>query len=497
MPAEKLTERANKCVDFCIFLEKVCDYELHSIETYVRMAEPSLDDLPTELIDRIFDYCDMRTILLSLRLVCKRLYATSNGYNRFTLIYDPSSTNYSEVIFRRIELEKIVSLTISSDHMRSDGLSSFATIFDIGQFTRLRSLTLDLFDSTRLDDFLRRVPSDSLAALSIRGMRQEALAILPRIATNWHHLRKLILNDTAFTDHNFTWPLNWKLEQLTIGTCVLSQYITILEQLPCLRILVMKDCNIDDDHRVRVTSIHRQGHISSLKSLSITDYSTRLEKLELLLSQTPNLTHLKLVCNGQRFDSAEDLSLLERAIKNTLPLLRKFQFNVSYLRFFNWRGDFIGSLKSLIVPFRTPFWLEEKKWYVTVDYLIHVGIIRIYTTPVDDVDGTQLLSIRSLLANLDFMTFRTLAAAIIWPSIHMNLLPFERPDEWRVADPRFSLSGETIMFLQNLARCEISSTNSSCRLTRRPIDTVADDSADEVCTEVFFNGKMELILVPY
>lgn len=171
------------------------------------MAEPSLGGLPAELLDHIFDYCDMRTILLSLRHVCSKFYAISNDYNRFALIYDPSSTNYSEVFFRRIEPEKIVSLTISNDHMINDGLSSFVTIFDIRQFTRLRSLTLEGVDRTRLDDFLRRVPSDSLATLSIRGTKRKAWAILPWIAT-WLQLRKLILSDTEFTDHTFTWPIN-------------------------------------------------------------------------------------------------------------------------------------------------------------------------------------------------------------------------------------------------------------------------------------------------
>lgn len=249
----------------------------------------------------------------------------------------------------------------------------------------------------------------------------------------------------------------------------------------------MKDCTIDDGHRPTVTLIHRQRHTSSLESLSITDYATRLEKLDLLLSQTPNLTHLKLVCNGQRFDSAEDLSLLERAIKNTLPLLRKFQFCVSYIRFFNCNGDFPGSLSSLIVPFRTPFWLEEKKWYVTVDYLILIGIIRIYTTPVEDMNGTQLVPICSLLANHDPMSFSLLADATIRSSILMSLPRFERHDCQRAAGHRFALSREAITFFQNLVRCEISSTNSSCRLTRRPIDTKADDSTEKICAEVFFS----------
>jgi hypothetical protein len=40
-----------------------------------------------------------------------------------------------------------------------------------------------------------------------------------------------------------------------------------------------------------------------------------------------------------------------------------------------------GSFNSVIQPFRTPFWLNEKRWFVTFDNLLRDSDLRIYTTP--------------------------------------------------------------------------------------------------------------------
>ena len=54
----------------------------------------SLLTLPVELLYRIFDELDTKTILLSVRNVCIQLYASANTYNRYHL--DPSSISKSE-----------------------------------------------------------------------------------------------------------------------------------------------------------------------------------------------------------------------------------------------------------------------------------------------------------------------------------------------------------------------------------------------------------------
>ena len=50
------------------------------------MCEISLDNLPVELIYRIYDNLDSKTILYNVRNVCKRLYTITNNYNRYTII---------------------------------------------------------------------------------------------------------------------------------------------------------------------------------------------------------------------------------------------------------------------------------------------------------------------------------------------------------------------------------------------------------------------------
>ncbi|UJR18439.1 hypothetical protein I4U23_005344 [Adineta vaga] len=49
------------------------------------MEQSSLINLPVEVLHRIFDFCDIQTILCTMSCVCKRLHSITNYYNRFKL----------------------------------------------------------------------------------------------------------------------------------------------------------------------------------------------------------------------------------------------------------------------------------------------------------------------------------------------------------------------------------------------------------------------------
>lgn len=60
----------------------------------------------------------------------------------------------------------------------------------------------------------------------------------------------------------------------------------------------------------------------------------------------------------------------------------------------------IPGLDSLITSFQTPFWIEDKRWFVTSDYVIYLDWIRFYTTPVC-IDRFYKKQLRCEISSMD------------------------------------------------------------------------------------------------
>jgi hypothetical protein len=103
-----------------------------------------------------------------------------------------------------------------------------------------------------------------------------------------------------------------------------------------------------------------------------------MQDLEHLLKLTPSLVHFKLVSNRSRLDQIFAGSSWEQFIQNHLRSLNKFQLllTCSNVEFNN-----ETALNSLIPPFRSQFWLSDKRWLVTCDYTPSIAILRLYTSP--------------------------------------------------------------------------------------------------------------------
>ena len=123
-----------------------------------------------------------------------------------------------------------------------------------------------------------------------------------------------------------------------------------------------------------------------LISLTIGEWQLPTQNLESLLSLTPSLVHFKLISSRSRSDSMFAGASWEQFIQNNLRSLKTFQF------FFvcnNDEFDVNTTFDSLILPFQSPFWLNDKHWFVTCDYIPRKSQIRLYTTPPCKDVGTR------------------------------------------------------------------------------------------------------------
>ena len=99
-----------------------------------------------------------------------------------------------------------------------------------------------------------------------------------------------------------------------------------------------------------------------------------------MFSITSALRHLKLYSSTRNGNEMFNGHYLRHFILTSLPLLNDFEFFFAYCPVEKCNPV---SLQSLIDSFRTSFWLEEKQWFVTCDYIISLNTIRLYSLPLN------------------------------------------------------------------------------------------------------------------
>ncbi|CAF1189407.1 unnamed protein product [Adineta ricciae] len=363
---------------------------------------PSLFDLSPKLLHHIFDYCDTQTILRSIRCVCRKFYNSVNIYNRFELKYPIASNWNLENLAHAIQLDRFTSLFIFGDPYKEYFFSDKWKMPDrFNQFMRLRSLTFYHVDCETVESIVKRIPTDHLTSLSIYTESEETYD-LQQLRMLQCNLRKFAMNgaDIQSYKEHISGPITDQLVYLEVGLCRFAEYVSFIHEMPHLRTLIIKDCLLDENYQDKINELS-QSHTSLLKSLTMKKCSAFLEELESLFSLTPILNHLELIFNGCVFDSPLDGHHLAQILKTRLPLLNDFRFFFSYCYLhLKIPEHLLINTKPIITPFQTPFWLEEKHWYVTCEHIYSYDSIVLYTTPILPVNEDYIDYIRHVLYKL-------------------------------------------------------------------------------------------------
>ncbi|CAF0952592.1 unnamed protein product [Rotaria sordida] len=341
---------------------------------------PSLRTLPVELLYRILEYLDVQTILLSLRKVCTKFYTITENFDRYKLDLSSSTKHDFHLICHLIHPESVMSIIVSDGEKTPGQIKLFFSLFQIQQFIRLRSLTLNHIDCKDLNEILHDILHCSLLSLSFhtRGKRNKSTLRLLSMFTTRSSLRQLSINTHAHHVAEIFSSIQSNLQHLNIGTCTYEEYHKILRHCPHLRTLIIDDCWMTDIGETN--SIGSRGiFYPQLISLTFKDTNRSMIQLHLLLSFTPSLTYLKLINFPFAHNSLIDGYQWEIFIKRKLLLLKKFEFlfHQQLLRTYNSSSD----IESLLLPFRTSFWLEEKHWFVICDYIKSCHQTKFYSIP--------------------------------------------------------------------------------------------------------------------
>ena len=329
------------------------------------MTNTTILKLPPEILYHIFDHCDTYTIFHSIGHVCKHLHNVIIEYKPHKLEFTSSPRYNFELIFRLTSLDVLTSLVICEG--KRDQISRCIRHIGSCRLTRLRSLSLDSVREEELRHFLEHIVTNALVSLTVRLVNHGNKSWLPHgmvAAISRLNIKKLCLIDFSNIAGYTLVPKHCCIEHVTISTCSYTECKEMLHRMPQLRELVIDKYTHEYDYTTISTSDLQFQR--SLISLTINDCKSSMFELKSLLSLTPGICYLKLICDCATLgnNSISDGAYWEEFISSQLLSLSNFEF--SFFQKLS-RSERVPTLDKLIASFQTPHWLN-KRWFVTCEY---------------------------------------------------------------------------------------------------------------------------------
>ncbi|CAF3056953.1 unnamed protein product, partial [Rotaria sp. Silwood2] len=342
------------------------------------MTDICLVNLPVEILYRILDKCNTKTILLSVRRICKRLNKIVHQYDRFELRldeYDEKNIN----LISNFGLESAIdSLEISPPHRFKRDWELSNRFYKIFQCSRVRHLTIYFSENENIH-ILNNLCLERLISLKITICGGQTVEMFAHISSI---LKKINIEKIEWTYLHYKikdmpWPIQWKLKYLRIYSCLYNEFIIILNQLPYLTTFRLIDY-VKNANCMDILSFNSFVSLS-LTSLSIGDCSLSMEYLKSIISNLHKLRHLRINFKKKTFQSIDEIIDWEYFIRTEEFFLIQCQFRFSFeMPKTDW-----PNLEEFIIPFQKPFWLNEKHWFVTCEYIIKIpAMIILFTIPI-------------------------------------------------------------------------------------------------------------------
>jgi hypothetical protein len=163
-------------------------------------------------------------------------------------------------------------------------------------------------------------------------------------------LHKLQLHTNNERMLQILWPINCTIQYLTINGCInMDKFCTIFRCSPYLHTLIMSEMP--------------EGMINHLSSICFRQ----------LISLTIEEVRISKMMDGKRW---------EEFIKINLPQLDIFEFYFNESRL---PRPTMKDLELVISSFKTSFWIEHKKWFVSYEndrYCLWKKFINLYSIPI-------------------------------------------------------------------------------------------------------------------
>lgn len=238
--------------------------------------------LPIELLHRILDNLDIRSIIFSFRAVCKTFYSIANNYQRLKLELSNHSTNDPfDRLYRIISLENIGTLVLQKCYVNNElnNIDRFFSFGGIHRFTRLLSVELESIDENDLCTIMcHLVTLSTLKSLKIfdrRIYKYDTNVLLSAIIA-LRSLRQLHLNVSSRIIDEISWPMHSTFRELTLRKCSYKQWCHILYRSSNLRVASTANFDMNNIQQIAISTPYSQ-----LTSLTLTDIRFPIDQLEI------------------------------------------------------------------------------------------------------------------------------------------------------------------------------------------------------------------------
>ncbi|CAF4235041.1 unnamed protein product, partial [Adineta steineri] len=256
---------------------------------------------------------------------------------------------------------------------KSSSKLQFDTIFDQYSTKRWKSLQLSNDDQTsgQIEYCFQRYPLSvyftQLESLSLLKMKTSDLSILSELSflTNLTSLKIGFICGEIISMYDLS-DLK-QLKRLVITSCFNIRWTNKLSQLDTLEYVIMHCC-------LNLLVLTWPSRLKHLKI--VLESAEHNDLLPQSISNLSELTNLEIyqkeqgytIPNGQQW---------EQIISSSCPLLK----NLKFVFQFPYQSYISNQMKQIIASFSTPFYINEKKWFVRCDIWTRYRAVILYTLP--------------------------------------------------------------------------------------------------------------------
>jgi hypothetical protein len=333
----------------------------------------SIEDLPNEIIYRIYDNIDTNSIIC-FSLTCKRFWKCRNNYNNYLINFKSILKKNFDLICRLIHPKNIRSLILSDDDQTPGQIKFFMKNFPINQLKQLKSLKLIHINENDLENFLKNFLENLLNSFEIEYrqyftlLNSSTILILNQILSITT-LKKVNLDMRSYQNDFIQWPESSHIQYLILFNLNLNQFIQIIQKSNQFQSIILRNFEMKELNEISSKLIS----LKKLKSFQIEKSELVMKNIQWLISLMNELIYFKLEGFTNMFENIFENNQLE----NILPRkLKTFQF---FIRFSS--NGLIKNHLLFIQQFQRSFWISNLNCFVNFDLIPNSNEIHFYSIP--------------------------------------------------------------------------------------------------------------------
>lgn len=326
------------------------------------MIPNCLGHLPIEIIQKIFCYLSAHEILQAFSNLNSFFDGILSTYPYYRLNFKSISRANFDFVCEHIMPNQVVSLVLSDLEDTPGQAKLFFSHFQLADFTRLQMVKLikiDYISMFCIDPYLTIFNNNHKLSIETEMIDTDIFKY------NHSFLPQIFAYATEIKIDRITGCLTSSLSYLrylTVSTCSMAELQKMCLLAEKLKSIKVKYLRLDPDNacsliasqltRLVLHCVHGNFHleyISNYQILSALDVFVSIDQIEQLLLNLTRLKYFEILCKGLL-----DLANGQSWEKSTDQLIT---FNFNFLIDTVWNETSLDS-------FRTPFWIEEKKWFV-------------------------------------------------------------------------------------------------------------------------------------